>query len=90
MALSLDELAQNYKAGTLTDADLQESGYMIHQVESLAEMQKNSTRNAEVIAITSILTNIGVTSTPSASNAGILGNGGTVTLTQPATIYQDS
>jgi hypothetical protein len=34
MALSLIELVKKYKAGTLSVVDLEESGYMMHQVES--------------------------------------------------------
>lgn len=43
MKLTLDELAKKYIAGTMTDTDLEESGYEIHQVEALAETLKNST-----------------------------------------------
>lgn len=37
MALTLDELVEKYNAGTLTDAELQESGYMMDQVKEYAK-----------------------------------------------------
>ena len=48
MALTLDQLGEKYKAGTMTDADLKESGYMIHQVEAATA---NCTENEVGVSI---------------------------------------
>ena len=58
MALSLDELVKKYKAGTMTDADLKESGYMMHQVEysAKAEMDEHGNmKNMENMEIKEII-----------------------------------
>jgi hypothetical protein len=48
MALTLDQLVEKYKASTMTDADLKESGYMIHQVEAATA---NCTENGVGVSI---------------------------------------
>jgi hypothetical protein len=48
MGLSLKELAVKYAAGTLTDAELKESGYWIHQVEGQIESILGNPTNAKV------------------------------------------